>query len=106
MEMKKNNSKKNIKDFPEQAMAFCVRRRQWFLVLVALILLGFGGYFWYIFLVKPQWSSAEKQAYISTKENAAAFNQGKFDAALNEIQNRKNEYAKDAQNAPDIFGLQ
>jgi len=105
MEMKFIKGQLGIKKLFGGIGNFFVRKRQWIIISVALVLLAFAGYLWYAYIIKPQWSDSQKQAYINTKTNEAVFNQTKFDSVISDIAKRKSDYNNDPASPPDIFNL-
>lgn len=103
MNFKKNGIK--IKELWGEVASFFVRKSGWVLTLIALLLLGYFGYLWYVYVANPRWSDSQKQEYISTKESAISFSQKGFDSVISEIEKRKNEYDNKINDVPDIFRL-
>jgi hypothetical protein len=87
-----------------KARIFLAGKSQWGIVIVALVMLIYCFYLWYVYIANPHWSDSQKQEYIKTKQGQTVFDQKKFDAIISEIGRRKSEYDK-TEHAPDIFRL-
>lgn len=105
MEINFSNIRTNYKKLGLEARNFLAAKGLEFLILIAVVLLAYGGYLWYKFIFHPQWSEGRKQEYMNTQEKETVFNQNKFSAVIGEIEARKNEYNKKIENIPDIFKL-
>ena len=90
MDFKKNAIK--MKESWDGAGVFLLRKNEWILGFFAIMLLGYWGYLWYAHITNPQWSASQEQQYINSQERAISFDQKKFDAAIDNIAVRKNEY--------------
>lgn len=75
------------------------------MLIFFLALLGYCACLWYNSIIDPRWSENRKQAYISARQNPVIFNKDKFDAVIEEIEGRKNEYQKNIEGVADIFRL-
>jgi hypothetical protein len=103
MNFKKNGIK--IKELWGEVASFFVGKSGWALTLIAILLLGYFGYLWYVYVANPKWSESRKQEYISTKESAISFDQKGFNSVIDEIGKRKKEYENKISDVPDIFRL-
>jgi len=85
---------------------FLDRRRRWVIIFLSLCFVGHVCYEYYKYIYNPVWSEEKRQAYISTKEKDAVFNQTDFDQVLSEIEKRKIEYIENKITvSKDIFKL-
>jgi predicted negative regulator of RcsB-dependent stress response len=108
MELNLNNlkDKLNLAGWFRAAGDFLNRKSRWIIAVVFLVVLGYCAWLWYSNVINPRWSEDRKQAYISTKQNAAAFNQSRFGAVTSAVENRQAEYQKSLEPVTDIFHLQ
>ena len=97
----------DLKDFEKKmkkAPVFLDSKRRNVIIIIALFLIGYCVYEYYVYIYHPAWSAKQKQDYINTKEKDAVFDDKNFNAVISEIEKRKVEFVIDySKSAKDIF---
>jgi hypothetical protein len=84
-----------------------LKKNRIFLFIFSLAASSCFAYFWYNYIYHPGWSEDKKQEYIeSKKEESVVLNKNKLNKVMAEIENRKSNFQKPAENVPDIFSLE
>ncbi|HPN96832.1 MAG TPA: hypothetical protein PLK35_03620 [Candidatus Moranbacteria bacterium] len=84
---------------------FLVKKMRWIIFILLFVALGYGVYFWYVYVQNPGWSEQKKQEYIKTKDRGSVFNKAKFNEVVAEFEERKNNYQHNMSDLQDIFKL-
>lgn len=74
-----------------------------FFIIVVIIVLGIGAYFWYESLYQSAWSEQEREAYKNTKDIGINFKEADFSNALGIVESRKAGYVQEQGSLKDIF---
>ena len=104
---KKAETNFTLKSFGNFLSSFLNERFRFLAFLIVGCCLAFLIILWYNYIFHSDWSEAEVQNYIQTKQakNDVTFNQGDFQEIIDEFNNRKAESERNLNNLPDIFRL-
>lgn len=103
MELGSEKIKIFAKEFPQKVFIAVKEKSGWILSLIFMLTIGYSIYLWYIYAVNANWNDAKKQEYINTKQRDVNFDKDKFDSVTAKIKQRKSNYQKNINTAPDIF---
>lgn len=74
-------------------------------IVIFVLVIGGGGYIWYVSLYKSQWSEFQKQQYINSQEKKESFDEQVFDEIIKAIEDRRSVYEGSPMEVKDIFKL-
>jgi hypothetical protein len=91
---------KNIfgRDNLKKQMRFCL----WILGIIAI---GYTAYIWYECIYRPEWSEAEKQEYMKSKDRGIVFNRNRFDEIVSAHKAREERFDAKPEELKDIFRI-
>lgn len=68
-----------------------------------LIVLGWGGYYWYNNLYRYHWSDEQKKEFIATHFKATVFKEQAFNQLVGQLKEREQQYGEPVPLTRDIF---